>query len=226
MGHIPLPARARVNSVLARGLDLAQSVSSPLAQIFQPLIVDDDFISGDDQHSSEAATSGPSGNGMGAGQISYGPATRRRLSSMHVLSPPRRGRTYSSATPALGLIPGHREGGADGAGPSLSPERGGLTVLRKFPTNSPLRSHLGLMAAQAPLSESPDERGEAVDANSGVSFNEPRETASQAEAEEENGTGEVTDRAAWEQRWEGIEARQRRMEEMLMEIASNLRAQR
>ncbi|EIW58800.1 uncharacterized protein TRAVEDRAFT_72272 [Trametes versicolor FP-101664 SS1] len=224
MSHIPLPGRARVNSVLARGLDLAQSVSSPLAQIFQPLIVDDDFISGgDDQNSSEAATSGPSGNGMSAGQISYGPATRRRLSSMHVLSPPRRGRTYSSATPALGLIPGHREAGADGAGPSLSPERGGLTALRKFPTNSPLRSHLGLMATQAPLSESPDERGEA---QSAVSFNEPRETASQAEAEEENGMGEVTDRAAWEQRWEGIEARQRRMEEMLMEIAANLRAQR
>ena len=42
--HIPLPPpRTRVNSILKRGLDIAQSATSPLAQIFQPLIVDDDM---------------------------------------------------------------------------------------------------------------------------------------------------------------------------------------
>ncbi|KAI0629114.1 hypothetical protein C8Q77DRAFT_1161302 [Trametes polyzona] len=221
-GQIPLP-RQRVNSILTRGLELAQSASSPLAQIFQPLIVDDDLVPpGDEQTPSEGAMSGPSAT-SGAPVISYGPATRRRLSSMHVaVNPPRRGRTYSLATPALGfggMGAGSGAGGAStGAGPSVSPERGNGTGLRRFPTNSPnMRSHLGLIAAQAPLSESPDERGEGLRQESGA--NEPRETASEIEGEEE-----ATGQSEWERRWESIEARQKRMEEMLAEIARSLKA--
>jgi len=67
----PIP-RPRVNSVLNRGLEVAQSFTSPLAQIFQPLIVDDDGIPEDSEQNS----------GHAPPMISYGPASRRRLSSM------------------------------------------------------------------------------------------------------------------------------------------------
>ncbi|KAH9847576.1 hypothetical protein C2E23DRAFT_847890 [Lenzites betulinus] len=218
--QIALP-RTRVNSVLTRGLELAQSASSPLAQIFQPLIVDDDLHPGgadDSQTPSEGGGSGPSSTG--AAGLSYGPATRRRLSSMHaVANPPRRGRTYSLAGPAMLGTPASGDGAA---GRSFSPERavGGAHGLRRFPTgNSPVqRSHLGLVAAQAPpLSESPDERGEV-----GGASVEPRETASEVEADVEAGDGASAERSEWARRLEGIEARQKRMEDMLVQICSGL----
>ncbi|KAI0816960.1 hypothetical protein BC628DRAFT_1404843 [Trametes gibbosa] len=226
--------RTRVNSVLTRGLELAQSASSPLAQIFQPLIVDDDLLpSGDEQIPSDGGGIGPSGSGtsMGAAGLSYGPATRRRLSSMHVAAnPPRRGRTYSLAGPAmLGTPAGvsYRETGGDGAGRSFSPERapavGGVPGLRRFPTGSSpvLRSHLGLIAAQAPLSESPDERGEVL--AEGPRAAEPRETASEVEVDAEAGTGPSAERSEWARRLEGIEVQQKRMEAMLVQICSGLK---
>ncbi|KAF5350239.1 hypothetical protein D9758_007832 [Tetrapyrgos nigripes] len=64
----PIIPRPRINSVLNRGIEVAQSFTSPLAQIFQPLIVDDDGVP---QESEQAEP-----------LISYGPASRRRLSSM------------------------------------------------------------------------------------------------------------------------------------------------
>ncbi|KAI8996333.1 hypothetical protein BD414DRAFT_197116 [Trametes punicea] len=241
--HIPLP-RARLNSLMTRGFEIAQSAPSPLAQIFQPLVVDDDLSAGDDMTASEGGgvvISG--GNGSGAGMISYGPATRRRLSSMHAANPPRRGHTYSLTAP--GASAGYRESGADAPGPSSgaeaqsrgAPETGAQAQLRRFPTNSPvLRSHLGLTAAQAPLSESPDERGEGEgeggveEGRRGASDRwrtmEPKATASQVEGEgvygEEDGVG-GDQRSDWERRLESIEVRQRRMEEMLVEIAKSLK---
>ncbi|KAI0334571.1 hypothetical protein GY45DRAFT_1318147 [Cubamyces sp. BRFM 1775] len=236
--HIPLP-RARLNSIVTRGLDAAQSaVASPLAQIFQPLIVDDDgggssLLGLDEQGAQEGA-------GGGGGIISYGPATRRRLSSMHVATnPPRRARTYSVAAGALsGQGAGHGHGHGHGyghaigehvAGSSPSGENAGRL---RFPTHSSspvMRSHLGLIAAQAPLSESPDERGEDQDEDRGRAGG-PRETASQVEEEEEEeGAGaSVAEeggarRAEWERRLESMEERQRRMEEMLVEIARGLK---
>ncbi|KAG7444990.1 uncharacterized protein BT62DRAFT_933403 [Guyanagaster necrorhizus] len=66
----PFPiARTRVNSILNRGFESAQSFTSPLAQIFQPLVLHDDPI----------ADEGPSPPHL----VSFGPASRRRLSSMH-----------------------------------------------------------------------------------------------------------------------------------------------
>ncbi|KAI0372690.1 hypothetical protein BV20DRAFT_1050569 [Pilatotrama ljubarskyi] len=228
-GHIPLQ-RARVNSVVARGLELAQSASSPLAQIFQPLIVDEDGA--DEQTQSDAATSG-GGGGSGAAAISYGPAMRRRLSSMHAVNPPRRARTYSLAGHGVGAAASHHNGGGDSAGPSGSGDNAhasaSTTGLRRFPTtNSPvMRSHLGLIAAQAPLSESPDERGEVAEgrgsreSGEAAAIGQPRETASEAEDEREDG-GEIAEMAEWGRRLEGIEARQRRMEEILLEISRGL----
>ncbi|KAI0351934.1 hypothetical protein OH77DRAFT_843965 [Trametes cingulata] len=231
-GHIPLP-RARVNSVVARGLELAQSASSPLAQIFQPLVVDDDAA--DEVTQSDGATSG-GGGATGAAAISYGPATRRRLSSMHAVNPPRRARTYSvagaghqnggeSAGPSHASGPGDNVGHAH-AGPGVGAQAG----LRRFPTNSPvMRSHLGLIAAHAPLSESPDERGEGDGRDDGrgsregaAGIGQPGETASEVEEDREGGE-ESAGGAGWARRLEEIEARQRRMEEILLEISRSLK---
>lgn len=60
-----------MNSLLNRGAEAAQSFTSPLAQIFQPLVVDDDIPEEQDPHSSLSVPS-----------ISYGPASRRKHSVM------------------------------------------------------------------------------------------------------------------------------------------------
>ena len=73
------PLRARVNSMTG-----PQNFTSPLAQIFQPLVVDDDLMEEDDNASE--ASSPPQNMGVhfpSPPGVSYGPASRRRLSSMH-----------------------------------------------------------------------------------------------------------------------------------------------
>ncbi|KAJ7091388.1 receptor-activated Ca2+-permeable cation channel [Mycena belliarum] len=89
--HVPVPgARTRVASLMHRGAEVAQTFASPLQQIFQPLIVDDGGIPQDSPEeqthaqahhnpvvNSPVVPSAPSG-------VSYGPAYRRRLTSMHV----------------------------------------------------------------------------------------------------------------------------------------------
>ena len=246
--QIPLP-RGRLNSIVTRGIDVAQAAASPLAHIFQPLVVDDDLIPEDQEVSDGGAATSASGNGGGGvsvptpaiqtpgGLVSYGPATRRRLMSMHAApNPPRRLRTYSVAgnapnpnahahahavAAAAAAFPGRAEGSGYGA----TGESG--TALRRFPTNSPpMRSHLGLLA-QAPLSESPDDRGTSIqevpreeeEAQGGAASPSvgPRETASQVETE---GSPEGSD---LERRLESMEERQKRIEDMLMEISQSLR---
>ena len=63
--------RQRLTSMVQRGADLASTFTSPLAQIYQPLVVDDDIVDGDQDDQ------------LAQPSISYGPASRRRLSSMH-----------------------------------------------------------------------------------------------------------------------------------------------
>ena len=65
----PISPRQRLNSMLNRGAEVAQTFTSPLAQIFQPLMVDDDIR--------DSAEPDPSHLGIPSG-ISYGPASRRR----------------------------------------------------------------------------------------------------------------------------------------------------
>ncbi|KAK0202576.1 hypothetical protein DFS33DRAFT_1374610 [Desarmillaria ectypa] len=66
----PFPiVRTSVNSILNRNFETAQSFTSPLAQIFQPLVLDEDPTA-DESHSPPHL-------------VSFGPASRRRLSSMH-----------------------------------------------------------------------------------------------------------------------------------------------
>ncbi|TFK79738.1 hypothetical protein K466DRAFT_667994 [Polyporus arcularius HHB13444] len=223
-GHIHLP-RPRVNSIVARGFDMAQAAASPLAQIFQPLVVDDDLIP-EEQVSEGTNTPGPAGHGNGGAPpalVSYGPATRRRLMSMHAApAPPRRLRTYSVAGQSH---PQPAAGGSTGPADGYGTTGESSTALRRVPTNSPpQRSQLGLLLAQAPLSGSPDERSgrmeEAIQQQQramGGQEREPRETASQLETE---GSHETSD---WERRLESIEERQKRIEEMLVEISKNLR---
>lgn len=69
--------RQRLSSMAHRSAEAATSFTSPLAQIYQPLIVDDDIA----EEESE-----PSPNGQ-QNIVSYGPAMRRRLSSMHRFPP-------------------------------------------------------------------------------------------------------------------------------------------
>lgn len=63
------PPRLRINPLTNRGAEVAHTFTSPLAQIFQPLVVDDDIPEEQAPHSS-----------LSVPAISYGPASRRKLS--------------------------------------------------------------------------------------------------------------------------------------------------
>lgn len=69
MGPAP---RARLSSAVSRGVDAVHTFTSPLAQVFQPLVVHDNAPD------TVSSTNGPTGPIA----VSYGPASRRRLSSM------------------------------------------------------------------------------------------------------------------------------------------------
>ncbi|KAF8239383.1 receptor-activated Ca2+-permeable cation channel [Tricholoma matsutake] len=70
----PTP-RARLSSAVSRGIDTAQNFASPLAQVFKPLVV----------HDNSPETISPAAGPTGPIVISYGPASRRRVSSMQSL---------------------------------------------------------------------------------------------------------------------------------------------
>ncbi|CCM01811.1 uncharacterized protein FIBRA_03879 [Fibroporia radiculosa] len=114
---IPLP-RNRLNSIVTRGLDFTQNISSPLAQVFQPLVVDDDAT---DEQSVD----------NGSGLVSYGPASRRRLTSM-----PRRPTGFAHNDVFSG------------------PSQNQSTALRRFPTYS--SGGKSNMLGSQMLSSSPD----------------------------------------------------------------------
>jgi len=113
--HDSSPASPRrVNSVLNRETEVAQTFTSPLAQIFQPLVVDDDVR--------EDAAPESSHLGIPDG-VSYGPASRRRHSVMQ------RSPAADSATniayrfPSMSSHHGHQEGqmsSSPGVDPSQS----------------------------------------------------------------------------------------------------------
>lgn len=67
--------RLRLNSVVNRGVDA--TAFSPLAQVFQPLVVDEDPF----RTTTNSAATNASGSLFPTG-ISYGPASRRRLTSI------------------------------------------------------------------------------------------------------------------------------------------------
>lgn len=68
---VPASPRQRLNSVVNRGVEVAHTFTSPLAQIFQPLVVDEEIP----EETEPSSLQIPSG-------VSYGPATRRKISLM------------------------------------------------------------------------------------------------------------------------------------------------
>ena len=85
----PLPARPRINSLV----NPSTSSASPLAMLFQPLIVDEDVIV-EDQEDYQNPLKAPS-------HLSYGPASRRRLVS---LGPRRRGQALADTSPVTSTL--------------------------------------------------------------------------------------------------------------------------
>jgi hypothetical protein len=70
-----------LNQLVNKGVEMAQSaVASPLAQLFQPLVVDDDMILEEPEESQSSQSGNPP-------LLSYGPASRRRLKSVNTRRP-------------------------------------------------------------------------------------------------------------------------------------------
>ncbi|KII87361.1 hypothetical protein PLICRDRAFT_42989 [Plicaturopsis crispa FD-325 SS-3] len=98
--------RQRVNSVLHRGAEMATSFTSPLAQIFQPLVVDEDIPEDPSAHP--------------GGPVSYGPASRRRLSSMQSVQRRTPTDNHLSQVQSLGLRKFPSQGSGSRHEPPLS----------------------------------------------------------------------------------------------------------
>lgn len=128
-GSVPLP-RSRALSLLSRNLELAASAPSPLAQVFQPLNVTDD-----------APAEDPSVGAATSAAVSYGPATRRRVPSLHP-QPARRAMTVAATATGDSFVPMVQApvpGQKRVPGAPSPIVRGGISAL-----------------AEQPLSESPD----------------------------------------------------------------------
>ncbi|KAG6854040.1 hypothetical protein C0991_011245 [Blastosporella zonata] len=167
----PMP-RTRLNSIMYRGSEAAQSFVSPLAQVFQPLVVDEPIP----EEPTDKAEGG-SGVTPPVPVPSYGSATRRRLSSVHVMR-------------------GHQQ---------PSPPLLQQIQARKFPTlsksASPPRSALFMRSPEPQSSSRPETASEAIE---------------ESRVEHSGGRGV-------EQRLEDMEKTQKRIEEVLMEIARDIR---
>ncbi|VDB94664.1 unnamed protein product [Peniophora sp. CBMAI 1063] len=68
--------RHRLTSILHEGADAARTAVSPLAQIFQPIVVPE--ISGSPEDAGNGLSPAGSNTGNGSAPVSYGPASRRR----------------------------------------------------------------------------------------------------------------------------------------------------
>ncbi|KAJ3983417.1 hypothetical protein F5890DRAFT_1523449 [Lentinula detonsa] len=192
----PIPPRTRVNSIMSRGMEAAQSFTSPLAQIYQPLVVDDDLPLASEESESQGQV--PQVPQSSAPLISYGPTTRRRLSSM----------------PG-----GHRRGTSDvgllRANNLNTPNRHLLHQhQQRSPQNSPSMQEV-MSGADGVISESPP----GLSPPSG-SLNIP--TAGQIQEEE----GSAGGAPQWAERMAKLEERQERIENLLETIARDLRENR
>ena len=85
--HLPRP---RINSLVGP----AASSASPLALLFQPIVVEEDVIAEDDEEDIPSSV-------RPQNILSYGPASRRRLVS---IGPRRRGRTAADTSPAISAM--------------------------------------------------------------------------------------------------------------------------
>ena len=190
---IPLP-RARLNSIVTRGIggDPAQAVASPLAQVFQPLIVDDDREGEADQLSQD---------GVGGAMVSYGPASRRRLSSM--------------ARRPTALVHGDFFGGGAAGGQAGLPRRSPGQVTMTSPGARPGITGQALSTSPETRETTRSPEKERVLGQGPSHLHEPLETATEEQEEQEEGGASPTDR-----RLEEIERRQQRIEELLERLVA------
>lgn len=199
----PIP-RARVNSVMNRVGHLleggAQSFTSPLAQIFQPLMVDEDTIHmtvpEDEPFDPSAQGSTPPSHGQGhnistgmsTGMVSYGPASRRRLSSIQSQ---------------------HRRGTSAGEGSFLHP----------FPTGASQQHSLHQSHTQGNLRRTgPATEGVLSESPTSAGSGPMRPTAEKVREEEEDvgGTPQFSARLA------KMERRQERIEGLLEKLVEGM----
>ncbi|KAH9907662.1 uncharacterized protein B0H18DRAFT_1131545 [Fomitopsis serialis] len=172
----PLP-RNRLNSIVTRGLDTAQSLASPLAQVFQPLIMDQ-----------ENETEQPAQDG--GALVSYGPASRRRLSSMQ-RRPTAMGQMGHTDPFGGVLFSGHA-----GAGQGLGARKSTDVVVEP---GDERRTEFG------------DRDRDARSVHGQSHSHEPLETAEEEQEES---------RMPMDRRLDGIERRQQRIEELLERLVS------
>lgn len=169
--HSDESIRGRLSSIVHKGTEIASTFTSPLAQLYQPLVVDDDLI--DEQ----AQSTPPKNQGI------YAPGVRRRLSSMHRFPP---------------ILPIEQHG-------SPIPSRSGPFVLRG-----------------RRISENLSAFGEFGEEESEVHIQSPDETAEQlVEGEEDAPPLQVQ----FNERLLRIENRQKRMEELLMQLVNGLKSE-
>lgn len=192
--QVPLP-RTRLTSLVTRLQDAGQSAPSPLAQVFQPLIVNEEPSMSDDVQQQQFEFPGSGSAAPPTSVISYGPATRRRLSSM---------------VPAQHQQPSHRRGFSTATGDSFFPpaqsaapqgQTSALGLAMRRPAGGRGGAGLGTIASEV-VSESPD------------SHAGPAETASQIEEEGSE--------SALETRLDRMESRQKRIEDLLVQLAAKI----
>lgn len=181
-----------------RGMEAAQSFTSPLAQIFQPLVVDDDLPVADDQSQD--------GNGNGAPLVSYGPTTRRRLTSIQ-------GAGHRRGTSDFG---GARQGNSNLSPPPHHqfPNRHGQRSPQHqqgFPSMQEVMSGVDGVLSESPGSVSTGGPGGA-----------DLPTAGQVQEEEGSAGGSPQ----WGERLDKMEERQERIEKLLESIARDLKESR
>ncbi|KAH7870618.1 uncharacterized protein C8R40DRAFT_634001 [Lentinula edodes] len=192
----PIPPRTRVNSIMSRGMEAAQSFTSPLAQIYQPLVVDDDLPLASDE-SLDQVPSVPQG---GAPLISYGPTTRRRLSSMQG--------AHRRNTSDVGLL---RQSNNNLGTPNRHLQHVQQQQQRSqqnFPSMQEVMSGADGVISESPPGQSPSSRG-------GLDI----PTAGQIQEEE----GSAGGASQWSERLAKLEERQERIENLLEGIARDLR---
>ncbi|KAL1747848.1 hypothetical protein HDZ31DRAFT_30933 [Schizophyllum fasciatum] len=192
------PLRIRANSIQG-----PQNFTSPLAQIFQPLIVDDDLLEEEDNASE--VSSPPQATGVhfpSPPGVSYGPASRRRLSSMHRRVEPIGPRRF----PVLGRVVS--EGNGNGV-LSESPEQAdGVLPRRESDGPAPSHREAGAVKVGSPLN------APSVASIASATSPTPSATAQQVmETRAENGAA-----PGWVTRLDKMEERQRRIEDMLQQL--------
>lgn len=193
-------ARTRLNSLMSRGAEAAHTFTSPLAQIFQPLVVDDDMILEEEPLNSDGTNATgptPSVSSPPPG-LSYGLASRRRLSSMQSM---------------------YRRNPATGDPSHLSANASPTHASSHTQSHSTMGRFLGQTSRDDlhhAFSSSPDSQQRPDASRESLAI----PTADEVKREEDEGTGGMS--LEWTRRMERMEERQERIEGLLERIARDV----